>query len=479
METKQKKRKWPLVLAGILAVVLAAAIGGRVWFQNNRLVLNGTAYPRATAELDLSGIQDPELEKIPELAGLRQLNLRDTGISIEEYEALRAALPECRILWSVPFQGGFLPDDTTEITVSSLSDGDVALLAEYLPGLTRVHAEGCGDYDQLMALRDALPQAVVSYTVPVNGRDWPMDTAEMALTDADAAELAAMLPYLPEVSSISLEGALPPAEELRSLWESCPGIRFYWQIEVFGQTADVDTTELDLSGIPMETVEEVEAAVAYLPALERVYMHNCGISNEEMDALNQRHEDVRFIWTVQIGHIAVPTDAITFMPTGNGYFVNDVQCYNLRYCTDMVCIDLGHQPVSNCEFISFMPHLKYLILVDTYITDISPLANHDELIFLELFLTDITDFSPLLTCPNLEDLNICYTNADVEVISQLTWLNNLWWSPCTNERYAILRERLPDTHLEVNTYSSTDKGWRHLQNYYDHRDLLGQPYADQ
>lgn len=476
---KKNPRKGLIILCIALAVVLAGCVGGLLYFNHTYLTIGGEIRPRACAELDLSGTADPELEKLSEFTGLQELNLRDTGITAEEYEALRAAMPDCQIHWSVPFQGGYLPEDATQITVSTLTDEDVALLRAYVPGLTAVNAEDCRDYDQLIALRAAFPQADISCNVPVNGRDWPMDAAEMALTDADGEELSRMLSFLPSVTEITLEGELPPAEQLQALTEAYPQIRFYWQIQLFGLTADVDTTELDLSGIPMESVEEVEEAVAYLPSLERVYMHHCGISNEKMDELNRRHEDIRFIWTVMVGKIEVPTDAITFMPTGNGYFVNDTQCYNLRYCADMVCVDMGHQPISNCEFVAFMPNLKYLILVDTYVTDISPLANHDQLIFLELFLTDITDFSPLLTCTALEDLNICYTYADVEVISQLTWLNNLWWSPCSTERYRILQERLPDTHLEVNTFSSTDKGWRYLQNYYDMRDLLGQPYADQ
>ena len=479
MTSPKKTKKVLIVVCLVLAAVLAGGIGALTWYRSAHLTVNDTSYSRDITRLDLSGTPSPELEKLAELPGLQQLNLRDTGISIEEYETVRAALPDCEILWSVPFQGGFFPDDTDEIAITSLTDADVAVLAAYLPGLSKVQADGCTDYAQLMALRAAFPQADVSYSVSVNGLSWPMDTVEMVLTDADAEALSAALPYLPGLKAVTLEGQLPPAETLNALRQAYPGIRFYWQIQLFGQTADVDTTELDLSGISMESVAEVESAVAYLPSLERVYMHHCGISNEEMDALNRRHENIRFIWTVQVGHIQVPTDAITFMPTGNGYFVNDTQCYNRRYCTDMVCVDMGHQPISSCEFVAFMPKLKYLILVDTYVTDISPLANHEELIFLELFLTDITDFSPLLSCTNLEDLNICYTYADVEVISQMTWLNNLWWSPCSTERYEILKARLPDTFLMVNTFSSTDKGWRHLQNYYDHRDLLGLPYADQ
>ena len=90
---------------------------------------------------------------------------------------------------------------------------------------------------------------------------------------------------------------------------------------------------------------------------------------------------------------------------------------------------------------------KYLVLADTSISDLTPLENHENLIFLELFLTRVKDYSPLTTCRALEDLNLCYTNGDPAPIAEMTWLKRLWWSGCWLAR-ETLRDELTDTYTE-------------------------------
>jgi pyruvate,orthophosphate dikinase len=68
--------------------------------------------------------------------------------------------------------------------------------------------------------------------------------------------------------------------------------------------------------------------------------------------------------------------------------------------------------IKNCDFVAFMPHLKYLILADTKVTDLTPLTGLKELAFLELFMLDIKDYAPLESLTGLEDLNLYYTFGD-------------------------------------------------------------------
>ena len=53
-------------------------------YNETYLVMDGVEYLRASTQLDLSGKQITELEKLTELTALKQLNLRDTGISAEQ-----------------------------------------------------------------------------------------------------------------------------------------------------------------------------------------------------------------------------------------------------------------------------------------------------------------------------------------------------------------------------------------------------------
>ena len=138
-----KRKIWPIVLAVVLVLVVALAVGSflayRSWYKKNHIFVEDAVYPIDTAYLDLRG----------------------TGISPAHYEEVRKQLPNCEIDWEVPFQGKFYSEDTTELTVTSLTDEDVALL-DYLPELKTVHAEGCTDYEQLMALQERRPDCKVT-----------------------------------------------------------------------------------------------------------------------------------------------------------------------------------------------------------------------------------------------------------------------------------------------------------------------------
>ena len=117
-----------------------------------------------------------------------------------------------------------------------------------------------------------------------------------------------------------------------------------------------------------------------------------------------------------------------------------------------------------------------LILADTGITDISPVGNLKELIYLEIFMTSVSDFSPLVTCTSLQDLNVCWTYGKPDEIKEMTWLKNLWWCGISGYGVQLLHEALPDTRLEYGFTSSTGGGWRQLENYYAQRDLFGMRY---
>lgn len=474
------KKIWILAVLVLLLAALAFNAWNQYRHESTYITIHGVEYRRDTTELSFTvGLPD-EPEAYAALDRVRHIDLSRAEVTVEEYEALHAAMPGCTIEWNVPFQNGYYPQDTRELTVSSLTSEDQLRMA-YFPQLQTVHAEGCRDYDQLLALMADRPELDVSYTVCIGGREYPQDTEALTLTDVDMQELAWALPLLPRVTQVTLEGALPQAEELLALREQYPGTEFYWQIEVLGKTADVYTRELDFSGIPMTSTEELEAAVAYLPGLEKVLMLECGISNEEMHALNRRHEDILFVWNVKLSwQITMRSDATVFAPVVQNMYVWDEDLVNLKYCTELVVIDLGHMEITNCEFLREMTKLEYLILADTYITDISPMENLKSLKYLELFMSPVKDFSPLVNCTALEDLNLCYTEGDPAPLEQMSWLKRLWVNQynVSDAQFAHLVEVLPNTQVVIPSYGSTSDGWRNGDLYYQMRDMLGLPYYE-
>lgn len=467
-----------LVCFAILLQLSAAAVALRYLLPrtgSDSIYIDGKGYSRDSTVLDLSGGPVGQWERLMELPQLQYLNLRNTGLTPEEYDAICAALPDCEITWSPYFQGQYYPDTTTTLTVERLSDEDLDIL-EYFPHLSVIDASGCRDYPQITALCSRFPNCSIFYNIFLSGEHWAPDATNLVLPDADVAAVRSQLPYLPDARQILFTGTLPTMSEIEELQQEFPDITFLWQVNVCGKTVDGAATELDVSGVPMTDSSAVEAALPYLPNLQKVVMCDCGLSNEAMDTLNRRYEDILFVWSVDIGpYLRIRTDTTAFIPVKNNVWVNDADCYNLRYCTEMVCLDLGHMDLTQCDFVAYMPKLKYLILADTHITDLTPLTDLKELIFLELFLTWVRDYTPLTTCTALEDLNLGYTFGDPDVIRTMTWLKRLWWSGGGGAR-AGLAASMPDTQVHLSAGSSTGEGWRKGQNYYDMRDMLGMGY---
>ena len=515
------KKKW-IALAVVLVLILGG-VAGFFLYNATYITVCGVRYRR----------------------DIRQMDLRSEVLTPEDYEALRAELPECEILWNPLFQGAQYPTDTVSFSVSTLSREDLDMLA-YFPSLGAIDATGCKDYDQLLALQEKYPGCDVTYSVTIGGKEYPNSAAKAELPDGDAAEVSGKLKYLPNLKSILFTGKLPALEEIRAVADAYPGIAVNWEAELYGRTLASDTSLLDLTDYPLESAAEVEAAIPYLPALktinlcgtgltdeaimglaatypeiefvwnitigkttfrsddveidisgnkmtpeeieawlpyltrvEKIVMCNCGIDNETMDALNRRYEDIKFVWSVYVGSKSVRTDITSFIPFKLyvDYFVQG-ELYNLRYCTDLVALDLGHQRINTCEFVAFMPNLKYLIIADTQIMDISPLAGLENLEFLEMFLIYAQDYTPLLSLKNLKDLNLAWTYGDYKIIAQMPWLERCWWGGKwhNQETRDYLTEHCPNTLFEFDDGESTGSGWREGDLYYAMRDALGMFY---
>ena len=202
------------------------------------------------------------------------------------------------------------------------------------------------------------------------------------------------------------------------------------------------------------------------------------MDNEEIAAYRERvREQYKVVWIVRCGEkLPTRTDATSFMPSrdGVGNF-KDADSYNLRYCEDMIAIDVGHMDVRNIEFVAYMPNLKYLILAHTGVRDITPISNCKNLVFLELDWSPIEDYTPLQGCTALEDLNIGKYGADVAPICEMPWLKNVWcvFRPGAAGRIAMA---LPDTHVVASGNATVSSGWRNLPNYYAMRDALNMFY---
>ena len=285
-------------------------------------------------------------------------------------------------------------------------------------------------------------------------------------------------PLFDGISSIDMSGCGFTNDQMRAVMDAFPHAEILWDFSIYGVNVTSLDEEVDLSGIQISDTGEIENALPFMPKLQKVIMSDCGISNEDMAALNQRHPGTLFVWMVDIGRIRTRTDVTYFMPHQYGIKLRDNETENLKYLTELLCLDLGHQDVSSSDFLAYMTKMQYLIIIDNGITDISGCANMPDLKFAEFYVTGITDFSPLLACTKLEDLNVGYCHPkDWTVFCQMKQLQRLYWCGMHSaERQQALREALPNTYLMFEGISSTGNGWRESPNYYAMRDLLGMGY---
>lgn len=472
-----------IIIPVLVVLVIAGAAAGILAYNNSQVRMDGASYSKDVEKLDLSGSSLPDLEIFAEFTGLKELDLRGTGLDPQGYEYLKSILPDCNILWELPFQNKFYPLDTDSLRITALTAEDVVLL-DYLTELTYVDATNCRNYPQILALQERRPECTVEYAVELKSGVYPADAAEVDGSGMTVPELQTMLPLLTALETVDLSGSSLTGAETAQIAAAFPDVLFLRELELCGMTFSTDVTEIDISGIPVEDPGEIEALLPCFSRLEKVIMCDCGLSNEEMDALNKRHEDVRFVWRVDFEVISARTDDTWFAPMTQGIHMwHNID--DLKYCTDMVCIDIGHANVTNCSWAAYMPNLKYLLIADTRISDLTPLEGLENLVYLEIFMCPITDYSPLLQCPALEDLNVGYTSADPTPLAQMKWLKNLWWANKQDthwhfqqETEALLREALPDTYMIFYEGSSTGFGWRHLPHYFEQRDILGMWYMD-
>lgn len=508
---------WKKILMALLGLLLAASVAaGIAWHMDNYVMVDFRSYPR-----------DAEI-----------LDLRQNKVTIAHYEKIRQKLPGCRILWKIPFQDTAYAQDTAEITVHTLTDADIAAL-DYLTALQRVDARDCADYAQLLILERNHPELEIVYDVRLGGETYGRNASKITVSDlteqeipflacfrelkevvctggvadtmiqlreycrsngigfsvlvgdtavsADAKKVTVegageedlqMLSLLDRAKTIHLVKPQASAESLTALRDNRPDADVTWEKKLFGVTCASSEKEIDLSEGKVRDLEQLTREMACFPDAERVFLGKSSLDNETLtDYREQMREQFKVVWTVELGEkLTARTDDTTFMPVREGvYYFNDEEAYNLRYCEDMVCIDIGHMSIHNIDFVEYMPNLKYLILAHTQLQYIEPIRSCRNLVFLELDWAPIRDLSPLTDCTALEDLNVGNVYCSFEPLQEMHWLKNLWMIGSGKSAYQM-SQFLPDTKIQAAGNATVASGWRDLPNYYDMRDELGMHY---
>lgn len=536
---RRKRNNTPIIILLILLLLAASLLGGMIWFMNTHFFVGGKAYAHDVESLDL---RDQELtvaqyeairEKLPnceirwrvpfqqgvypnDSTTLTVKDLSDTDLQMLAYfedlkqvdaaacrdydqlKKLKAQYPDVELIYTVDIEGQTYFQDTASLACRELTDRDIEMLA-WLPELKIVDVSECREYAQIGKLTAAIPHLEVSYQVELMGKVFTEADTSANFSDPDVDALLEKLAWLPHMENVHLVEPSASAQKLRQLMETYPDITFTWDKTVLGKTFHSAETEYDLTGLPLsetgverytlepmpadETtriINKVEEAMAYFPNAEKVILPAYRMDNETVRAFREKmRPEYKVVWTVYVTGKKVRTDQEVIHSSAYKVCFIDELSQDLYYCEDAIVVDIGHSYVKNVEWVKGMPNLKYLILTHNWVKDLSPLSTCKKLEYLEIYWNDyIPDYSPLVECTALVDLNLSGSFASLEPIKQMTWLKNLW-ANCrgvSESEYRELREALPDTHIEYKGGDYTSNGWRNVQGYYDMRDFMGLSY---
>ncbi len=439
-----------------------------------------TTQPAATQPLSIT-IAGEAFPRDAEIFDLREL-----AVSAEEYRQLRELCPQAQILWKVPFQGLRLDTGTRQLTLEAIGETELENLA-WLPDLQTITLHACPSRAVLDALAQIVPQCQVRYQVTLADRRISWDAPALTLESRELPEAMEALAFLPKLKTVTLSDTLEEVDALLALKEAYPDITFRCSFSFFGLEVSSEAEEVELNKVTIDSVEAVERLLPLFNNLKKLALLRCGLPSQELDALWKRHPETRIVWTIPMAWAWVRTDVTKIMPFQYGYDgyypelrLGDEDFSEFHYLVDVVCMDLGHHNLSSIEFVRSMPNLQYLIIADTRVADLSPLAGLQKLEYLEAFLNGVEDLSPLLECPALRDVNLCFNDiTDLSPLMEMEQLEHIWIAgnyDLTKEQRQELAERLPNAVIVNYTESATGAGWREIPRYYAQRDYLGMFY---
>lgn len=320
------------------------------------------------------------------------------------------------------------------------------------------------------------------WELPVTSGDTVCDlTGFKQVKDTDAASLAEALNSFPSLTRCVLTGVSVKNEVMDILLEACPGIDFLWDVPLGKEFIPSDTKYLDLDRYKKVNYARVRKALQYLPDLTRVTMFDYRFSASQMDDLKAEFPGVDFEWTLTFDKYLIRTDSTAFSTLKGRQeprYTSAKIMQALKYLPDLKALDLGHNNITDLEFLNNWPGLKILIVIDSKqgLTDISPLKEQKDLEYVELFMQKITDISPLADHTALLDLNLCYNDiTDLTPLYSCTNLERLWISNnphLSGEEIDKLKVALPNLKINDYTKQSTGYGWREHPRYFVMYDIF-------
>ena len=312
----------------------------------------------------------------------------------------------------------------------------------------------------------------------VLGQRVDAETEALDLRGITPQDVDAVLEVLPEMTALKTAelGAETDCAiswgDIARLVRSRPDVDFNYSFSFYGKPFTLLDRKVDINHI--DVGDEGALARQIIPCMKNLRfldMDSCGVSNESMAALRDEFPNVKVVWRIWFGDfysVRTNTPKILASKPSVGGMLRDSDVEVLKYCTDVLYLDLGHNEViTDISFVAYMPKLRVAILAMNSIKDLTPLAGCTKLEYLEIQTNpNITDLSPLAACTQLEHLNVanCRGFDDISATYGLDKLKRFWLgcsAPVPEEQKEEFARLHPDCEFNTTVWSDpTSEGWR-------------------
>ena len=387
------------------------------------VTLGGKSFAPDVTELTLENGDydyDTLLENLPHLPNVQSVHLKMPELTLEQIDALKAAIGNIRFSCTVEIGGVEYETDTTSLDLSGLSSGDVAAVSDKL----------------------------------------------------------GMLPQLQSVELMKADGTTNlTKQDVKALKEAAPGASFHYTFDFYGTTVSTTDEEVHIKNknIGDEGLDDVRLTLDLMENCSRFVLENCRITYSKLAEVRDEYRDkTKVVWRVEYGGGSCLTDSEVIRCT---YELSNSNSKNLIYCEDVRFMDVGHNDVtflSDFSFVTGMPNLEAIILSSAYVKDLTPFASCKNLKFFEAaFCGLIEDISPLAQCEKLEMVNISFTKVtDISPLYELPITNlcakNYSQYRVSEEDQAKFAELKPDCWAMYVGEQPYGPGWRYTEDGEDY-----------
>ena len=372
-------------------------------------------------EIDLTNSSVADLSDLYGCKKLKKVILGDRVLTAQSCIEFYKHLPEAHLVCKVDIAGNIYNSETTELKVESADEKTQKLYAA-LGHLERLDLTECQVSDSAFReLSEALPNCLIVAHITLNETEYTTDAEVITLKNSLSADDVKHLALFKNLRVIDARECDTP-DLLNDFLSSHPDVRLNQPFNLLGKKVGTEDELVDLRGNSYtldQVMEALDEALPKMHSLKKIDMCGCGLSDADMETLCAAYPDIKFVWMIHFVKWYVRTDAVIFSTLnsiGQSVYTQYDYAPLLKYCNDLVALDLGHSRITDISGVASMKKLRAVILTDNKITDISAFAELKDLEFIEMNATNkIKSLEPLRTLQNLRFIDIWASNEATDL----------------------------------------------------------------